>query len=143
MHRSSTRFRVALAFVLAIAALHLVNLRSWLPPAWRPPYASYFSDLTIPFAFYFLLCLIDDRIPWLRSAMAKALAVSAAATSAELLQGVGIPVLGRTFDPWDIVMYVVGAGAGALLDRVILARVLPAWPLAKGSGNRDPHPPVS
>lgn len=116
--------------VLGVAALHVVNLRAWLPPALHVAHRSYFSDVAIPFAFYFLLCFTDDRIPRLRSSVAKGLTVFLGATGAELLQGVGVPLLGRTFDPWDVVMYAVGTGMAALLDALVLSRFVRAWPLA-------------
>jgi len=130
LRRSPTRLSIALALVLSVAALHIVNLRTWLPPALRIVHSSYFSDVAIPFAFYFLLCLTDDRAAPLRSHAAKALTVFLAASCAELLQGVGIPFLGSTFDPWDIVMYACGVGLATLLDWRILSRHVRAWPLS-------------
>lgn len=96
LRRSSTRVSIALGIVIAVAGLHLVDLRAWLTPELRTWHRSYFSDVAIPFAFYFLLCFTDDRVPRLRSAAVKGLAVFLAATGAELLQGLGIPLLGRT-----------------------------------------------
>ncbi len=34
----------------------------------------------------------------------------------EGLQYFGIPILGRTFDPWDTVMYAIGTGLGLAID---------------------------
>ena len=68
--------------VIAVAGLHLVDLRAWLAPELRILHRSYFSDVAIPFAFYFLLCFTDDRVPRLRSAAVKGLAVFLAATGA-------------------------------------------------------------
>ena len=121
---------IALVAVLGVAALHVVDLRAWLPPALRAAHRSYFSDVAIPFAFYFLLCLTDDRITRLRTSFAKGLTVFFSATGAELLQGVGVPLLGRTFDTWDVVMYAVGTGMAVLLDALVLSRFVRAWPLA-------------
>ncbi len=101
-----------------------------LGPELRRWHSSYFSDIAIPFAFYFLLCFVDDQAPWLRSSGAKALTVFAGATGAELCQGAGIPLLGRTFDPWDIVMYAVGVSLAALIDAQVLSRWVRQWPLA-------------
>lgn len=130
MRRTSTRFRVALALVLMVDALHVVNMRAWLSPQLRIAHRSWFSDLSLPFAGYFLLCFVDDRAPWLRAPAAKALLVFSVATMAELLQGVGIPLLGHTFDPWDIAVYAMGAGLAALLDTIVLSRLIRSWPLA-------------
>lgn len=134
-HRSTTRVRIGVGLNLFVAALHLVDVRTRLSPDLRGLHASYFSDIAIPFAFYYLLCFVDDRVPVLRSTTAKAFAVFVAATSAELLQGIGIPALGHTFDPWDIAMYAAGVSLAALLDALVLSRLVPAWPLA-GLGPR-------
>jgi len=42
---------IALAPVLGVTALHVVDLRAWLPPALRVAHRSNFSDVAIPFAF--------------------------------------------------------------------------------------------
>lgn len=119
-----------MAINLIVAGLHVLNLGAVLGPELRPLVSSYFSDLAIPFAFYFLLCLVDDRSVVLRPAGAKASAVLAACSSAELLQRMGIPALGRTFDPWDFLIYAIGVGLAATLDRLVLTRLIPAWPLS-------------
>lgn len=130
MQRSPTRLRIGVAINLAIAALHLLDLRTLLGPELRVVVGSYFSDLTLPFAFYFLLCFVDDQVAVLRPAVAKALAVFVASAGAELLQAAGIHALGRTFDPWDIAMYGVGVTAALVLDRFVLSRYVREWPLA-------------
>jgi hypothetical protein len=130
VRRSPTRVRIGVAINLVIAALHLLDLRTLLGPEFRVVVGSYFSDLTLPFAFYFLLCFVDDQVAALRPALAKAVLVFAASTGAELLQGVGIHALGRTFDPVDIVMYGIGVSCALLLERLVLARFVRNWPLA-------------
>lgn len=133
IRRSPTRLAIGVAINLLVAAMHLADLRALLRPQLRPLYSSYFSDVALPFAFYYLLCLVDDRVPRLRPAAAKAVAVFLAAAGAELLQGAGIPALGRTFDPWDFGMYAAGVGLAAVLDRRVLNRLVPAWELAPGA----------
>jgi hypothetical protein len=120
---------IGVAINLLIATLHLLDLRALLGPDLRPLVGSYFSDLTLPFAFYYLLCFIDDRAAILRPAVTKASVVFLASAAAELLQGAGVPALGRTFDPLDFVMYAVGVGFAWALDRVVLSRLVRAWPL--------------
>ena len=132
VQRSSTRLTISVAVNLSIAALHVLDLRALLGPEWRPIVGSYFSDFTLPFAFYFLLCLVDDHAAILRSAVMKASVVFAASAAAEVLQGAGVPALGRTFDPFDFLMYAAGVGLAAALDRLVLTRLVPAWPLASG-----------
>lgn len=122
-----------MAINLGVAALHVVDLRAAVAPSWRPLVSGYFSDVTLPFAFYFLLCLNDDRVAVLRSTVTKALVVWFACAAAELLQRAGIPALGRTFDPWDFAMYATGVLTAAMLDRVVLSRLVRRWPLGSSS----------
>lgn len=146
VRRSPTRVAVGVAINLLIAGLHLLDLRALLGPELRPMIGSYFSDLTLPFAFYYLLCFIDDRAAILRPAAAKAGVVFLASAGAEVLQGAGVPALGRTFDPVDFAMYAAGVGLAAALDRLLLSRLVRAWPLVPSpapgdQANRAPmHP---
>ena len=45
----------------------------------------------------------------------------------EIAQGVGVPLLGRTFDPVDIIMYAIGVGLAVLLDTAVLPRIFEFW----------------
>jgi hypothetical protein len=69
---------------------------------------------------YFVLCLSERNVRLLGDWKAKAACVLAAASAAEVLQGLGVPMLGRTFDPLDFVMYAIGMLTAVLLDRVAL-----------------------
>jgi hypothetical protein len=60
-----------------------------------------------PVAVYLNLGFLGD---W----SAKAAGVFAAASSAEVPQRLGVPMLGRTFDPLDVVMYAIGVLAAVL-----------------------------
>ena len=66
---------------------------------------------------------IEERrhVPFLDSWCAKAGVVFAAASFTEILQACGLPILGRTFDPLDFVMFAVGGLLAAGLDQGILA----------------------
>ena len=78
--------------------------------------ASYFSDLALPFGFYFLLALSAEKTEFLRKWWVKAGIVFLMATFAEVGQYFGLYILGRTFDPIDIVMYAAGVLLAALVD---------------------------
>ena len=69
---------------------------------------------------YFVVCLGRRNLGFLRDWRARAAAVLAAASAAEALLGLGVPMLGSTFDPLDFVMYVIGVLAAVLLDRIVL-----------------------
>ena len=49
-------------------------------------YVSFFSDLAMPFGLYFVLCLFEKWIPWLKSWQAKTLLVFLLPTSIEIGQ---------------------------------------------------------
>jgi hypothetical protein len=53
--------------------------------------------------------------------------VFGAASFAEAMQGLGVPLLGRTFDPLDVVMYGAGVLLAAMVDRLVLARLFTGW----------------
>jgi hypothetical protein len=42
-----------------------------------------------------------------------------------VLQALGVPLLGRTFDPLDFVMFGVGVLLAAFVDRLLFGRFLP------------------
>ena len=78
--------------------------------------ASYFSDLALPFGFYFLLAEMEEKTEFLRKWWIKAGIVFLMATLAEIGQYFGLYILGRTFDPIDIAVYAAGVLLAALVD---------------------------
>jgi ABC-type amino acid transport substrate-binding protein len=110
-----------LAVVVGVAAVHVFRVGSHLPGPQQRLYYSYASDLLLPLAMYFVLCLSERNIRVLADWKRKTACVLAAASAAEALQGLGVPMLGRTFDPLDFVMYAVGVLTAVVLDRVVLA----------------------
>ncbi len=112
---------------LLIAGLHIFGPARQTPNPWHDWYYSYFSDLALPFSFYFLLCMTETNFPQMRTWWLKAGLVFGAATTAEVLQYFGIYALGITFDPLDIGAYAVGVLLAALVERGIFARWLPFW----------------
>jgi hypothetical protein len=124
---SSCRRAVAWAVVLGVAAVHFLRAGSYLRGTLYRLYYSYASDVLLPLAAYSLLCIVERNLGFLRDWRAKAILVFAAASTAEILQGLGVPMLGRTFDPRDFVMYGVGVLLAVLGDRLVL-------PVLCGSG---------
>jgi hypothetical protein len=90
-------------------------------------YYSYFSDIVIPFGMYFLLCLNDVFVRFLRDWRVKAMLVFGVASSVEVMQAFGIPLLGQTFDPLDFVMFGGGVLLAALVDRFLFGRLFSCW----------------
>ena len=110
-------------------------------------YYGYFSDIIIPFGMYFLLCMFEAQVraiilsdapeevkhkvspalAFLRDWRPKAILVFSVASFTEVLQGFGVPLLGRTFDPLDFAMFAGGVLLAVLADRILLERFLPGW----------------
>jgi hypothetical protein len=86
-------------------------------------YSGYFTDLVQPFGLYFVLCLFEGRLTWVRPWWIKALIVFLIPSTMELLQGLGLDVLGRGFDPFDFIAYAAGGLLAALVERRALARL--------------------
>jgi hypothetical protein len=87
VRRSATRVTIGVAINVLVAALHLIDLRARLRTELRPLIGSYFSDVALPFAFYFLLCFVDDQMPRLRPTVTKAGVVFFAAAQAQSSRG--------------------------------------------------------
>ncbi len=87
---------------------------------------SYFADIALPFGFYFLLTLIEDKYFFLRPWYSKALVVFLLVSISEILQYFGIYALANVFDPFDFVMYVSGVLLAALADIRLISKYYPA-----------------
>ena len=98
-------------------------------------YVSFFNDLTLPFGFYFLLCLLEKWIPGLKAWQVKVSLVFLVPASLEIGQLIYqkldltrvFSTYGGAFDPLDLVMYAAGGLLAALLERQVFARVFSFW----------------
>ncbi|TDQ15081.1 hypothetical protein DFQ04_2967 [Algoriphagus boseongensis] len=113
--------------MLLIASIFIIGPSDWLGDAGKKMYHSYFADFAIPFGYYFLLILMEDQLELLQNWYVKASAVFILCTTSEILQYFGIYALASVFDPVDILVYALGAGAAALADRKIFTRVFGFW----------------
>ena len=115
-----TRKVIVVAIALFVALLHLVTGPSYGGPF--PGFVNgYLIDVLLPFAMFLVLGVGDwplARRPWPR-----ALAVFAVGAITETLQAFGVPILGRTFDPLDYVMFALGIGLALLFERHVLKRL--------------------
>jgi hypothetical protein len=85
-------------------------------------YASYFTDIVQPFGLYFIFCLFEHRLTRLCPWWIKVLIVFLVPSAMELLQGLGLNVLSRGFDPFDFLAYAAGGLLAALVERGVFAR---------------------
>ena len=129
--RLSQRIRliVGLSIIFIIAFIHIFRIGSYLKGNLYFLYYSYVSDLIIPFGFYFLLCINQLYIKILQKWYVKAAIIIGLTTLAETLQYFGINALGITFDPFDILAYVVGVGIAVIFDRTVFRKFIPNWDL--------------
>jgi len=126
---TTTRGRTALivSILLVIALVHIFRVGTYLRGSLFTLYYSYFSDIVVPFGMYFLLCLNDVYLLFLRDWRVKAVLVFGVASFTEVMQAFGVPLLGQTFDFLDLVMFGVGVLLAALVDRFLFDRHLPWW----------------
>ena len=118
---------VVVGLELIIAVIHIIGIRNYLSGQLYEYYTGYFSDIALPFGFYFLLCINDTRFPSLKKWYVKSLIIFCLASTAEILQFFGIPLLGRTFDPVDFVMYGIGVLLAAIVEKQLFERIFSFW----------------
>lgn len=115
---------VIVAIMIPIALLHFLTGSHYRGPF--PLFVNgYLLDILIPFGFYFLLCLNEGFI--MKSWLFKGMLIFVAAASVEIAQYLGIPLLGRTFDPMDINMYALGVLLAILCDSLLFPRLFAFW----------------
>ena len=129
--RSLPKIIFVILIQVAIALIHVFRLGQIFQGQAYSLYYSYFSDLILPFAAYFLLSLQEITISVFRKWYVKASLIFALTTLAEICQFFGIEVLGVTFDPFDILMYGIGVSAAALIDVKVFTKYLGFWTIPK------------
>jgi hypothetical protein len=121
--QSTGKTIVIVGIMIPVALLHFVTGSNYTGPC--PEFVNgYLIDILLPFGLYFLLCL--DRIP-LKSWIIKSALVFGIGASVEIAQFFGVPLLGRTFDPLDFVMYAAGVTLAAVLDMLVFPKTLRFW----------------
>lgn len=131
IHRYKKRITVIVSMMLLIALAHIVGVARHFQGVLFNVLQSYFSDIIMPFGFYFLLCADEQWIPALRRWEVKWAAMILLPSIAETCQYFGIPVLGSTFDPWDYLMYAIGGTLAAIVDTQVFPRIFGFWMLEK------------
>ena len=122
---------VTVVLNVSIALLHFVT-----GSGYRGPYPAfvngYMIDILLPLGLYFLLGLSD--LPALKSWAVKSGLVFGVGAGVEIAQFFGVPLLGRTFDPLDFLMYGIGVLAAVVLDTAVFPRIFRFWaPGAEGA----------
>lgn len=112
--------------LLLIASLFIIGA-DWANETSHRRFHSYFADIAIPFGFYLLLVLLEDRYTLFKKWYLKAGAVFVLCALSETLQYFGVFALARVFDPLDYLMYALGVALAAIVDRIIFTRVFGFW----------------
>jgi hypothetical protein len=81
----------------------------------------YLIDILLPMNMYLLLQIsLRKNIAVSKARIIGAIFIFSFGTMVEILQFYKIEFLGRTYDPWDVLMYGIGVGAGILIDLTII-----------------------
>ena len=122
---SKGRTAVIIIIMMLIVLAHVFRVGAYLPDPLFTIYYSYFSDIVIPLGMYLLLCLNDVFVRIHRDWRVKAFLVFGVASFTEVLQALGVPLLGQTFDPLDFLMFGAGVLLAVFVDKAILDRIFP------------------
>jgi hypothetical protein len=81
----------------------------------------YLIDILLPMNLYLLIQIsLRKNISANKARIIGAIIIFTSGTIVEILQLYEIEFLGRTYDPWDILMYVIGIGLGIVIDLTII-----------------------
>ncbi|MFZ5430868.1 MAG: hypothetical protein ACOZDD_11595 [Bacteroidota bacterium] len=81
----------------------------------------YLIDILLPMNLYLLIQIsLRKNISVNKARIIGAIVPVAFGTIAEILQLYEIEFLGRTYDPWDLLMYAIGVGLGIVMDLTII-----------------------
>ena len=83
----------------------------------------YLIDILLPMNLYLLIQIaIRQNISANKSRIIGAIVTFTFGVLVEIVQLYKIEFFGRTYDPWDILMYVIGIGLGLVIDLTIIAK---------------------
>ena len=112
--------------MLFIALIFFIGT-DWASKPVHRLFHSYYADTAIPFGYYLLLILLEDKYEAMKKWYIKAVAVFALCSLSETLQYFGIYALASVFDPMDYVMYATGTVLAIFADRVVFKRLFSFW----------------
>ena len=121
------RIIIGVIILLILAAIHGFRVGSYLSGDAYIFYYSYVSDIMLPIGAYFMLCMNEAHLTFLRKWYVKVIIVFSAMALSEIFQYYGIYFFGVTFDWIDILMYAIGALTAAFLDKRIFEKFIPYW----------------
>ena len=128
---SAPKILIIVLIEVIIALIHAFRLGQIFNGRAYELYYSYASDFMLPFGWYFLLCINDTTIPFLRKWYVKAGIIFSMMSLSEICQFFGIELFGVTFDPIDICMYGAGVLIAAWIDVKVFGSLLGFWGMAE------------
>lgn len=124
-HMKNKRLVVVIT-LLIIASLFVIGA-DWASETIHRFFHSYFADIAIPFGYYLLLVLLEDKYKPIQKWYIKASAIFILSSFSETLQYFGIYALAKVFDPLDYGMYALGVVLAAIVDRIIFKKFFNFW----------------
>lgn len=112
--------------LLIITSLFIVGA-DWAGETAHQLFHSYFADIAIPFGYYLLLVLLEDKYKLIKKWYIKAGAVFVLCALSETLQYFDVYALARVFDPLDYIMYALGVVLAVFVDRIIFKKMFSFW----------------
>jgi len=130
MKINAKKVKIIVGIELFIALIFVIGA-GWVSESVQKFFHNYFADIALPFGFYFLLILNEDKFPFLRPWRNKVLAIFLLVSTSEILQYFGIYALARVFDPIDFVMYTSGILLAAFIDIKVISKHYPGLHITK------------
>lgn len=117
---------IVIITLLIIASFFIIGA-DWASKTVHILFHSYFADIAIPFGYYLLLVLVEDKYKPFQKWYTKASVVFILCALSETLQYFGVYALARVFDPLDYAMYALGVVLASFVDRIIFKRIFGFW----------------
>ncbi|NND80486.1 MAG: hypothetical protein HKN53_11345 [Maribacter sp.] len=112
--------------LLIIASLFFIGAE-WAGKTAHRLFHSYFADIAIPFGYYLLLVLLEEKYKPFKKWFIKAGAVFTLCALSETLQYFDYYALASVFDPMDYVLYAIGVLLAVFADRILFKRMFDFW----------------
>lgn len=112
--------------LLIIASLFFIGAE-WTGKTMHRLFHSYFADIAIPFGYYLLLVLLEEKYKLFKKWFIKAGAVFTLCALSETLQYFDYYALASVFDPMDYVLYAIGVLLAVFADRILFKRMFDFW----------------
>jgi len=120
--KNRTSVSIIVGINVVTAALHFVigpSYEGFLQHFFR----GYFMDILLPMSIYLLLQIaLRKQYSLLKSRFVGAVSTFFFGLLTENLQFMGLKFLGDTWDPLDLIMYIIGISLGLLIDLLIIDR---------------------